>query len=182
MEVLPPAFDDVLPEIEEYSLYARNALISCSEDFPGEPPSYSTLQGLPCLPQSNIVVPYTQVPIRTDDCKHAVSAILASNQSVSTLTNIVGTYLSCKLDHESGRQHVAHHRNHWDRSKPEVKTFDHIMQKLETLSAKIIKHKRCQRENWEEALGPFRRQVFAELYNANEIVRGFGQSIQQTWD
>jgi hypothetical protein len=51
------------------------------------------------------------------------------------------------------------------------------MDKLESLSSDYIsKHKNVP-EVWTAAIGPHRRQVFANLYNSNELVRAFCAEI-----
>ena len=142
-----------------------------------EPPSYSTDgRALSFLPRSDTLVPYQPVHMNVDDQKHAVKAIFASNKSVSSINNILGTYLSRKTINQSNRQKVPAN-GFYQRSKPEVRLYNHLMHKLETLSKKVLNDSRCNRANWEETLGLHRRQIFADLYNANEIVRAFAREI-----
>ncbi len=58
-------------------------------------------------------------------------------------------------------------------SRPEVQAYSNAMDKLESLSSDYIsKHKNVP-DAWTAAIGPHRRQVFATLYNSNELVRAF---------
>src|SRR5215471_18681390 len=49
------------------------------------------------------VAPYQPVPMQVHDCRHVVKAIFASTQSVPSLTNILGTYLTCKANNQRHR-------------------------------------------------------------------------------
>jgi hypothetical protein len=114
--------------------------------------------------------------MQVDTCHHAAKAVFASNQTVQNLKNILGTYLKCKKDNEIQRQYGGIH-GIYSRSKPEVQMYNHVMHKLETLSSKVVTDRRCERSNWEESLGLFRREAFAALYIENEIVRCFAKEI-----
>ena len=129
------------------------------------------------LPRSCAVVPYQLVPMKVYDCRHVVKAIFASNQSVLSLTNILGSYLACKVIKEMYHQHHLIEGPYRLHSKPEVQKYNHLMTKLEVLSGVVLNDKRSVREHWEKALGPYRRQVFAELCNNNEIVRCFAKEL-----
>lgn len=58
--------------------------------------------------------------------------------------------------------------------------YNHLMEKLEKLSAAVLHSKPSLRDVWERALGPYRRQVFADLYNENEIVRCFALELPES--
>lgn len=144
------------------------------------PPSYSLEDSgatLSMLPLAKTVVQYQPVPMRVDNCNHTVKAIFSSNFSVASLTNILGTYVAHKVADE--KQRHSHNKVYGiDRnSKPEIRMYNQIMDKLETLSSKIVHDRRAVRDVWEKALGPFKLQIFAELYNSNELVRCFAAEI-----
>jgi hypothetical protein len=63
------------------------------------------------------------------------------------------------------------------RSKRDVQMYNHFMHKLDSLSSKIVTNRRCIRTIWESTLSYYRREAFAELYSANEIVRCFAKEI-----
>ena len=54
------------------------------------------------------------------------------------------------------------------------------MHKLETLSRKVLTQHQEIRTEWENAVGPFRREIFVELYNANNVVRCFATEIPES--
>ena len=110
--------------------------------------------------------------MKVDTCKHAVSAIFSSNQSIHSLTNIVGTYLDQKIDDQ-----YKHNATEYQYSQVEIRNFNHLIHKLETLSSHVISHKHCQREHWDKVLTMFRRQLFCQLYNDNKIVRCFAKEL-----
>src|SRR5947207_10814521 len=130
-----------------------------------EPPIYSTNRAHAIyspFPRSSAVVPHQPVPMQAHNCRHVVKAIFSSNQSVLSLTNILGSYLTCKVNNEKHRQHHLFEGPYRLHSKPEVQKYNHLMTKLEVLSGVVMNDKRSVREDWETALGPYRRQVFAE--------------------
>ena len=87
---------------------------------------------------------------------------------------ILGTYIATKQNHGTSLHTGFSGRC----SRPEVQRYDGLMTKLESLSHDYVqKHKSVPRE-WVDAVGPHRRQIFAELFNSNEIVRAFSQDIQ----
>ena len=81
-----------------------------------------------------------------------------------------------KKSNEEQRQYGGVH-GIYSRSKPEVQMFNHVLHKLETLSSKVVADRRCVRANWENCLGLYRREAFAVLHNANDIVRCFAKEI-----
>lgn len=104
------------------------------------------------------------------DAKSAIKAIFASNQNVTSLNDIIGTYVSHKVINARSRQYNLTNGPH-RRSRAEVRVYNEVMQKLETLSAKVLNDKPCLRFCWENAMAPYLRQIFSDLYAANEIVR-----------
>ena len=129
------------------------------------------------LPRPCPVVAFQPVSTKVHDCRHVVKAIFASNQSVLSLTNILGSYLVCKVINEKRHHHHIFEGPYHLHSKPEVQKYNHLMTKLEMLSGVVLNDKRSVREDWEKALGPYRRQVFAELCNNNDIVRCFSEEL-----
>lgn len=114
--------------------------------------------------------------MHADTSHHVIKAIFTSNQSVSSLTNILGTYVAMKVSDQAQRQY---HGPHWPLScpNPDGEMYHHIMDKLETLYGKLLSDKRTVCENWVTALGPYRRQAFSKLYNINKIVCCFATEI-----
>lgn len=112
-----------------------------------------------------------------NDHQHAVKAIFSSNGSVSSLTNIIGTYLMRKRENEESRQYRGNIGGIYRHSQPEVQMYNHVMHKLETLSSIVVQRKPSLRDNWEAAIGPYRRQAFLDLYSANEVVRCFAKEM-----
>ena len=55
--------------------------------------------------------------------------------------------------------------------------YNHLMHKLETLSGKVTFDKGIESGDWESVFSLYRRQVFAELYNTNKIVRCFAKEF-----
>jgi hypothetical protein len=124
------------------------------------------------LDMSNVMVPYKTVPMKVDTEHHVVKAVLASTESVQNVSNILGTYLEEKRANEVHRLGTTS-LGPYKRSKLEVQMYNHLMHKLETLSADVVgKHKKLYNV-WVQALGPHRRRVFADLYNENALVRSF---------
>ena len=147
-----------------------------------ELPPYSAYGGsnIPALlPASETVVTYQAVPMDVRNCRHTLKAISTSNKSVSTLINILGTYVNRKTTKETWLipDGVPFHLRY---SRPSLRKYVYIMHKLETLSGKVLNHYQVIQTEWEEALGLFRRQVFAELYNDNNVVRCFATEIPES--
>ena len=112
-----------------------------------ELPSYSTkgVEALPpSLPPEQTVVQFQHVPMHVNKCRDAVKAIFASNRSVSSLTNIIGSYLDAKTAKQLQRT-SAGALSPYKRSKPEIQLYNHIMHKLETLSSKVMNDPRSVR-------------------------------------
>jgi hypothetical protein len=107
-----------------------------------------------------------------DTHHHALKALSHSSHSVAELSAILGTYLAAK--HANDAAHVYG----VSASRPEVKEYYHMMDKLEKLSADYVAKHKTSVHSWKSALGPHRRAVFAQLYNSNELVRAFAQEIQ----
>ena len=111
------------------------------------------------------------------NCRHVVKAIFASNQSILSLTNILGSYLTYKINNEKHRPPHLFEGPYRIHCRPEVQNYNHLMTKLEALSGVVLNDKRSVREDWEKALGPYRRQAFAELCDNNEIARCFAKEL-----
>ena len=129
------------------------------------------------FPQSDAVVPYLPVPMQVHNRRLAVKAVFASNQSFLSLTNILGSYLTCKMNNEQHRQRHLFEGPYRIHSQPEVQKYNHFMTKLEVLSGVLLNDKRSVCEDWENALGTYRRQVFADLCNNNGIARCFSKEL-----
>lgn len=140
-------------------------------------PLYSQNHAAAFLGQSSFTVPYNPVwTVPVTNAKSAIKAIFASNQSVPSLNDIIGTYVNQKVSNARQRQY-DHTNGPCRRSRAEVRVYNEVMQKLETLSAKVLNDRRCITVCWENAVGPYLRQIFADLYAANEIVRSFAKEF-----
>jgi len=94
------------------------------------------------------------------------------------MMNVLGGYLEKKEQDESSRNEQGIY-GIYARSHPSIQFYNHVMHKLETLSAEVLNHiHQKHRDDWVHALGPFRRQMFGELYNQNHLVRAFAREIQ----
>ena len=127
------------------------------------------------LQLSTFVVPYNPVNGITN-ARSAYKAVFASNQSVPSLSNVIGTYLNHKIMKARNRQY-DHTNGPYRRSRSEVRVYNEVMQKAETLSAKVLSDRRCIRVCWENAIAPYLRQIFSDLYAINEIVRSFAKDF-----
>ena len=106
-----------------------------------------------------------------DTHHHALKALSHSSHSTSELSAIVGTYLAAK--HVNGS-----HTYGVSATRPEVREYYHMMDKLETLSSDYVTKHKSSADSFKTAVGPHRRQVFSQLYNNNELVRAFAQEMQ----
>ncbi|KAI0048305.1 hypothetical protein FA95DRAFT_1558197 [Auriscalpium vulgare] len=129
----------------------------------------------PAVP-STPVVAYDPVPLQITTRKQARKFVCASAHSVPSITNIVGTYLSNKTNNEVTRINRGV-SGEYSRSRPEVQMYNHVMHKLETLSCDVYNTRGTDQANWAQAFGPFRRQMFNDLYRANDMVRLFAREI-----
>jgi hypothetical protein len=108
---------------------------------------------------------------KVDTHHQALKALSHSSHSVSELSAIMGTYLAAKSANGSHIYGVS-------AARPEVKEYYHMMDKLEKLSADYVAKHKSSAHAWKTAVGPYRRQVFGQLYNDNELVRGFAQEMR----
>jgi hypothetical protein len=149
-------------------------------DYNNEPQIYSTDPAdtiYATLPRFSTAVPYEPVPIQVHNFRRVVKAIFASHQSVRSLTNILGSYLTCKVNNQKHYQEHLFEGPYRLYSKLEVQEYDYLMTKLEVLSGVVLHYKRLPRDDWEKALSPYRRQIFAEVCRNNEIVRCFANEL-----
>jgi hypothetical protein len=123
------------------------------------------------LSPSDIVVQFEPISKSVDTHHHAMKALSHSSHSVSELSAIIGTYLAAKHSGDNYSFGVS-------ASRPEIRQYYHVMDKLEKLSADYVGKHNSSLGAWKTSLGPHRRQVFAELYNRNELVRAFCQEMQ----
>jgi len=127
------------------------------------------------LELSCFIVPYSPVAGVTN-AKSAIKAVFASNQSVPSLNNVLGTYVNHKINKARARQY-DHTNGPYRRSRANVRLYNEVMQKVESLCSKVLNDKRCLRVCWENAVAPYLRQIFSDLYAANEIVRSFAKDF-----
>ena len=106
-----------------------------------------------------------------DTHHHALKALSHSSHSVTELSAIVGKYLVAKNASGSHIYGVS-------ATRPEVKEYYHMIDKLEKLSADYVAKHKSSVHSWKTAVGPHRRQVFGQLYNNNELVRAFAQEMK----
>jgi len=125
------------------------------------------------LNSQDTIVQFEPWSKNVDTHHHALKALSHSSHSVSELSAIIGTYLAAK--------HVSEIMGHGygiSASRPEVKEYYHMMDKLEKLSADYVGKHKSSVNSWKEAVGPHRRQIFSQLYNKNELVRAFCQEME----
>ena len=94
----------------------------------------------PSLPPEHTLIQFQHVPVHVNKCRDTVKAILASNGSVSSLTNIIGSYIDVKTTKQL-QCISARASGPYKRSRHEVQLYNHIMHKLETQSIKIVNGK-----------------------------------------
>ena len=118
-------------------------------------------------------VQYEPISVKAHDDHHALKALNASSHSREALIAILGTYIATKQAHGTSLSTGFSDRC----SRFEIQRYDGLMTKLESLSHDYVQKHKTVPPKWIEAVGPYRRQIFAELYNSNELVRGFSQEI-----
>lgn len=91
------------------------------------------------LPPQQVKVHFEQVSLRVDDHQHAVKAVVGSAHNTRNLSNVLGTYLEQKRINEGISSGVF---GPYSKSRMEVQMYNHLMHKLESLSASVLsKHK-----------------------------------------
>ena len=123
------------------------------------------------LNPQDTTVQYTPWGKPVDTHHHAMKALSHSSHLVSDLSAIIGTYLAAKQASGSSMFGVA-------ATRPEVRDYYHMMDKLEKLSVDYLAKHKSSAESWKSAVGPHRRHIFAQLYNYNELVRAFCQEMR----
>ena len=125
------------------------------------------------LDPGDTLVHYEPTSVKAHDNHHALKALNGSSHSREALTAILGTYVSTKQAHRTSSSTGFSGRC----SRPEVQRYDGLLTKLESLSHDYVQKHKSVPPAWVEAVGPYRRQIFAELYNSNELVRAFSQEM-----
>ena len=105
-------------------------------------------------------------------CSQACEAALQCEPQLSSLQSVIGTYLDSK--HTS-----ALTGDLWGHpfSTKQTRTYNHVMHKLETLSAQVLTSKPSLKPLWMQAINPFRRQLFSILYASNRYVQAFAGGL-----
>lgn len=160
-------------------LWLTRFSLLADDEVHGNPPAYSPCSNstAPEISTNVGIVSFNQVYVPVNNRQQVTKAIFSSNLSVSSLNNIIGTYLRQKRANEKSRQYGGNISGPYRRSQPEVQMYNHIMHKIERLSGAVIQRKSSLREDWETAVGPYRREIFLELYGKNEIVRCFAEEM-----
>ena len=125
---------------------------------------------------------FSKVQLRGGDQHHALRAIQKADERDPTLiSDIVGTYLDMKRTHELNRLLSSFNRSILLRNgSKDIALYNDLMEKLERLSRAVltsVRH-RVNAQVWTDILNPHRRAIFAELYNANPLVRCFCRGIE----
>jgi len=108
--------------------------------------------------------------------RQALSAVLQSDPDLGTLQSIIGTYLQSK--HQNAVIRVSRRAiGEYAFSRPDIRLFNHVMHKLESLSASVIASRPGLRRTWVQAVNPFRRQLFNVLYMSNHCVQAFAGGL-----
>ena len=70
----------------------------------------------------------------------AKAAAMQCDSSVEGFRNVIGTYLSSKQQNELARLRsgAPPRRAEWRFSRPDTRTYNHLMHKLETLSRSVV--------------------------------------------
>jgi hypothetical protein len=124
----------------------------------------------------SVAVNYDSTALQVGKRRQAHSVISHSNQTLPTVTNVIGSY----LDHKDVNEQLRINRGvtgEYGRSKPAVQYYNHIMHKLEKLSGDLATSRSIDQANWRNAIGPFRRRAFIDLYNSDNIVRCFAKEL-----
>lgn len=131
----------------------------------------------PTAPQSlaNPVsfVPFSQ-PLATR--RQAHNAVLQCDPDVASFQAIIGTYLQSKQQNALVRVRQGA-IGEYAFSRKDIRLFNHVMHKLESLSASVISSRPAVRRSWIQAVNPFRRQLFNALYNTNHCVQAFAGGL-----
>lgn len=118
-------------------------------------------------------VPFSQ-PLTTH--RQALNVVLHSDPDLATLQSILGTYLQSK--HQNALVKVSRSAiGEYAFSRPDIRLFNHVMHKLESLSASVISSRPGLRRTWVQAVNPFRRQLFNALYMSNHCVQAFAGGL-----
>ncbi len=104
-------------------------------------------------------------------CSQACEAALQCEPQLSSLQSVIGTYLESK--HKSAL--TAHAVCCY--STKQTRIYNHVMHKLETLSAQVLTSKPSLKPLWMQAINPFRRQLFGTLYASNRYVQAFAGGL-----
>lgn len=138
------------------------------EHRPDAPASGRDVQVPVHIPPQDFMVSFQPLHSELKHCTHhhTMKLLSEAHHSVSKLSDIIGTYLMAKVSSDSSSYGTA-------ASRPEVKEYYHEMDKLEKLSAEFLSKHSSNSHEWKEAVGPYRRQIFCQLFNRNELVRAF---------
>ena len=107
----------------------------------------------------------------------ARAAALRCNDDVEQYRSVIGDYLRVKRANEHQRLPYASTREEYTFSRKDIRFFNHVMHKLENLGRSVLSAQPKRRHKWELAINPFRRQLYNELYETNELVRAFAGSL-----
>ncbi|DBA70091.1 TPA: hypothetical protein ACH3X2_012254 [Trebouxia sp. C0005] len=120
-------------------------------------------------------VPFSQ-PLTTH--RQALSAVLHGYPDLEALQSIIGTYFQSK--HRNNLIQISRSccgLGEYAFSRPDIRLFNHVMHKLESLSASVISSEPDLRRTWVQAVNPFRRQLFNALYMSNHCVQAFAGGL-----
>ncbi|KAF9355366.1 hypothetical protein BGX26_006646 [Mortierella sp. AD094] len=120
-------------------------------------------------------VSYTPTSTNLKTESQAIAAVMSA-RTVSELNSVLGTYLAQKTMNISGRIGRNSTFGEYAYSRPEVCIYNHLMHKLEILSRDVL-GKNYSRDLWSESINLFRRQLFSDLYNRNDMVQAFALGI-----
>ncbi len=127
-----------------------------------------------CPSQSVSFLPFPQ-PLTT--CSQAVSAVLHCETQVSSFQSVIGTYLQSKQQSALVHATKKQLRTEYVYSMSTIRVYNHVMHKLENLSAQVLDRRPAVRQLWSHAVNPFRRQLFNTLYANHRYVQAFAGGL-----
>lgn len=120
-------------------------------------------------------VAFAPMPQPLTTRSQALKAVLQCHVQVSSYQSIIGTYLQSKQ--QSALVSVNRATGEYAYSRKDIRLFNHVMHKLESLSASVISSRQTVRPMWVQAVNPFRRQLFNTLYSSNDTVQAFAGGL-----
>ncbi len=103
-------------------------------------------------------------------CSQACQAALQCEPQLTSLQSVI--YMESKHKSALTSSGVC-----YAYSTKQTRIYNHVMHKLETLSAQVLTSKPSFKPLWVQAINPFRRQLFGTLYASNRYVQAFAGGL-----